>query len=209
MNMKFSAKIAAAALLLTSFQGFADVVTGKLEFVKKPPFAGLLYVEGSGGSDKKPLIDQKDKQFTTKIAVGSPNNTMMFKNSDTFDHNIYANDGKQKVKFDVGLMTPNNQTQITINWPEETLVRIGCKIHPKMRSYIANVNSDHFHAFEFEKKVKSYDIKIDSVPGDKNKLVLMMPKYDKLVVDLKKGESKTVEVKRKGKVSATLTLNRS
>lgn len=209
MKALFSARILALLLLAVSQMSLADVITGKLEFKKKPPFAGLLYVTDDSGSDKKPLIDQKGKQFTTKIAVGSPDNVITFKNSDTFDHNIYANDGKQKVKFDVGLMTPTNQTQLTMDWPKETLVRIGCKIHPKMRSYVANVTSDHFQAFEFQKKVKSYDIKIDGVPAGKNQLKLLMPKYDKLTIDLKKGETKTIEVKRKGKLRGSLTLTRA
>lgn len=201
--------IVAATIALTSVNVYADVVSGKLEFKKKAPFTGLLYVPGSGSSDKKPMIDQKGKAFTTKIAVGSPSNTIVFKNSDTFDHNIYANDAKQKVKFDVGLMTPGNATQIQMDWPEETLVRVGCKIHPKMRGYVANVKSDHFFAFPFKKKVKSYEFKIDNVPGDKNKLILMMPKYGKMTIELKKGESKTIEVKRKKKVKGSLTISRS
>lgn len=201
--------IVAAALLFGSACVHADVINGKIEFVKKAPYTGLLYVPGSGQSVKSPMIDQKDKAFTTSIAVGSPNNTIKFKNSDTFDHNIYANDRKQKVKFDVGLMTPGNATELKMEWPEETLVRIGCKIHPKMRGYVANVSSDHFHAFEFKKKVKSYDFKIEQVPGDKNQLILLMPKYPKQTIDIKKGESKTIDIQRKGKTKATLTISRT
>jgi hypothetical protein len=37
----------------------------------------------------------------------------------------------------------------------------------------------------------------------------MMPKYGKVTIDLKKGESKTIEVKRKKKVKGTLTISRS
>ncbi|NQZ06868.1 MAG: hypothetical protein HRT35_06875 [Algicola sp.] len=210
MKATFTAPlIVAATLALTSINGYADVVSGKLEFKKKAPFTGLLYVPGSGSSTKKPMIDQKGKAFTTKIAVGSPGNTIVFKNSDTFDHNIYANDAKQKVKFDVGLMTPNNSMQLKMDWPAETLVRVGCKIHPKMRGYVANVKTDHFYPFPFKKKVKSYDFKIIDVPSDKNQLILMMPKYGKMTIELKKGESKTIEVKRKKKVKGTLTISRS
>lgn len=210
--MKVLSAVKAVCLTLTLVMGqsaIADTISGKLEFTKKPPFAGVIYVAGSGSSEKKPAIDQKGKAFTTKIAVGVPNEMIDFINSDTFNHNIYANDKKQNVKFDVGLMTPDNATQIKIDWPNETLVRVGCKIHPKMRSYIANIKSDHFQALSFEKKVKNYDISIKQVPGDKHQVVLLMPKYDKLTVELKKGESKTVEITRKGKPRGSLTLTRS
>ena len=199
------------ALLLVGWltpQVMADVISGELTFTKKPPFTGILYVEGTGSSAKSPLVDQKDKAFTTKIAVGAPSNDIKFKNSDTFDHNIYANDSKQKVKFDVGLMTPGNDISMTMDWPQDTLVRIGCKIHPKMRGYIANVNSDHYHAFDFQKKVKSYKFSIEGVPGSADKVVLLMPKYDTQTITLAKGQTQTVDVTRKGKVRATLTLTR-
>lgn len=214
MKLFVTAKsVLASALLigttLTSGMATADVISGKLEFIKKPPFTGILYVPGSGNTAKSPAIDQKDKAFTTKIAVGSPDNIMQFSNSDTFDHNIYANDSKQKVKFDVGLMTPGNATKLKMVWPAESLVRIGCKIHPKMRSYVANINSDHFHSFAFEKKVKNYDFKIEQVPEDKNKLILMMPKYGKINIELKQGETKTIEIKRKKKVKGSLTITRT
>lgn len=204
-------------LILTLFSltlGFsaattADEIKGKLSFVKRPAFTGVIYVPANGSKDKKPLIDQQGKAFTTKVAVGSPNNVITFKNSDTFDHNIYASDRKQNVKFDVGLMTPNNSTELAMDWTDDSLIRIGCKIHPKMRSYIANINSDYFHAFEFQKKVKDYEFSIKDVPSDKSQVVLMMPKYPPQKIELKKGENKTVEIVRKGKVKATLEISRN
>jgi hypothetical protein len=209
MKSVFTAKVLLlAAFLISCTTATADTIKGKIEFVKKPPFTGILYIGDSGGDKKQPMIDQQDKAFTTKIAVGIPNDIIKFSNSDTFDHNIYANDAKQKVKFDVGLMTPGHSTKLKMVWPDDSLVRIGCKIHPKMRSYVANINSRFYHAFQFTKKVKSYQFSIAKVPDDKSQLTLIMPKYDKLTIELKKGESKTVEVKRKGKVKATLTLSR-
>lgn len=206
----FSTKLIITILLLIgSNAATADVISGKLEFTKKPPFTGILYIPESGNKPKNPEINQKDKAFTSKVAVGSPQSIIAFKNSDIFNHNIYANDSKQKVKFDVGLMTPGNATKLKMVWPQDSLVRIGCKIHPKMRAYVANVSSDHFHIFPFEKKVKSYDFKIEQVPSDKEQLTLMMPAYETLLINLKKGESKEITVKRKGKDRGTLTLTRS
>jgi hypothetical protein len=209
MKSNFKAQCAIAlSLLLLTLSANADVISGKIEFIKKPPFTGLLYVADGGPADEQPVLDQKGKAFTRKIAVGSPSKNIKFMNSDTFDHNVYANDAKQKVKFDVGLMSPGNNSVLSMDWPEETLVRVGCKIHPKMRTYIANVKSKHFQSFEFSKKIKSYDIKIDRVSSNSNQLVLLMPKYDKLTIELKKGESKTLDVLRKGKVKGKLTLTR-
>lgn len=208
--MKNTIKYLSVVLSLICFSSstLADEISGKITFVKKPSFTGILYVSDTQGNAKKPLIDQQGKAFTTKVAVGSPNDVITFKNSDTFDHNIYASDRKQNVKFDVGLMTPNNATDLNIDWADNSLIRIGCKIHPKMRSYIANINSDYFHAFEFEKKVKEYDFSISDVPSDKNQVVLLMPKYQPQTIEIKKGETKTVDITRKGKVKGSLTITR-
>lgn len=210
MNTKFTSRVISALLaIVICLPTYADTITGKITFVKRPPFTGILYVVDGGKASQSPTIDQKDKAFTTAIAVGHPGDTITFSNSDSFEHNIYASDKKQKVKFDVGLMSPNNKTEMQMDWNNNTLVRIGCKIHPKMRGYIANIDSSVYHAFEFERKVKEYDIKIDNVPADKTALELMLPKYPNNQIELKKGETKTIDIKRKGKVKATLTLTRS
>ena len=207
--MKSIKSLLVCTLLLTSLNISADVISGKIEFVKRPAFTGLLYVANTGNKDKHPMIDQKDKQFTNKITVGSPSNIVSFKNSDTLDHNVYASDKKQNVTFDIGLMAPQNSAEIAMDWSEESLVRIGCKIHPKMKSYVANVNTDFFHAFEFEKKIKSYEFEIQKVPAKEQTVVLLMPKYEKQTFTLKKGETKTIDIQNKGKTKATLTVSRS
>jgi hypothetical protein len=66
-----------------------------------------------------------------------------------------------------------------MDWPDETLVRVDCKIHPKMRGYAANVKTVHFYPFPFKKKVKSYNFKIDDVPSEKKQLILVMKKHPK------------------------------
>ena len=115
--MKNTIKYLLVVLSLIGFSStsWADEISGKITFVKKPSFTGILYVSDTKGNAKKPLIDQKGKAFTAKVAVGSPNDVITFKNSDTFDHNIYASDRKQNVKFDVGLMTPNNTIDLNLD----------------------------------------------------------------------------------------------
>jgi len=95
-----------------------------------------------------------------------------------------------------------------MDWAKDTIVRIGCKIHPKMRAYIANINSDHFQIFEFQKKKKTYSVHITDVPTLNREITLMIPKYDAITITLNKGENKTIDITKKGKVRGTLTLAR-
>lgn len=201
--------ITASVLALGLFSGsvLADALTGKISFSKKAPYVGVLYAK-TGTGPTAAQVDQKDKVFDKKIVVVGNGGKIQFKNSDSFDHNIFANDPKTNVQFDVGLMPPGQVSSVTADWKTETLTRIGCKIHPKMRSYIANLPSDTYQIIEFQRKVKQYDIQLD-VADTQSQFVFTMPKYDPIEVSIAKGESKTVELTKKGKPRGTITLSRN
>ena len=193
-------------LLCTVFscQLLSATLTGNITFVKKPPFTGVLYANGGSGPSSAEL-DQSNKVFDKKLLVVGEGGNLKFKNSDSFQHNIFANDPNTNVKFDVGLMEQGQTKEIKADWKSGSVTRIGCKIHPKMRSYIANVPSDKFQVFEFEKKVKEYSVKLDV--GSASTFTLSIPKYDDVVVSLSQGESKSVDIMYKGKKKATMTLS--
>lgn len=187
----------------------ADTITGELSFLKKPSFAGVIYVENKGYGVRETTLDQKDKKFTRKMIVTSPGGTLTFKNSDSFEHNIYSNGINNASKFDIGLMVAGVQKKIEVNWVADSVIRVGCKIHPRMKAYIANIESSLFQVIPFEKKKTNYAIKLDGISGDQVKIKLKIPKYTDTEVTLVSGESKTVDVLKKGKKKATLTLHRS
>lgn len=200
--MKF---IVFITLSFLSTCALAEQLTGTLIFDKKAPFVGLLYANEKSKGPKQADVDQKDKQFTKKIAIIGPGGKLEFTNSDSFQHNIFANDPSTGVKFDVGLMETGQTANIAVDWTENTLTRVGCKIHPRMRTYIANVPSNSYQILEFEKKVKDYKIDLN-VNNGQNKFVLMIPKYDKVEFTLGPGEEKTLDVTRKSKKKGTLTV---
>lgn len=186
----------------------ADTIKGEINFTKKAPFAGVVYVKQQKNATSTASMDQVNKQFTKKVTLGAPGSEVLFKNGDEFDHNIFANDLKNNIAFDIGLMPSGQEATLKMDWKEDSMVRIGCKIHPKMRSYIANINSDYYQEMEFQKKVKNYPVTISDVPADQTEVILMIPKYDDAVLKLNKGESKTVDITKKGKVRGSLTLTR-
>jgi len=186
----------------------ADTINGTLTFDKKAAFVGLFYANEVTQGPSAASVDQKGKLFTDKLAVVGKGGNVEFNNSDDFQHNIFANDPNTNVKFDVGLMEPGQTSNVDVDWSENTLTRVGCKIHPRMRTYIANVTTETYQVIDFQKKDKSYQINLDVAAGQ-NHFSLVIPKYDKIDISLGKGESKTVDVTRKGKKKATLTLSRS
>jgi len=186
----------------------AGELKGTISFEGRPPFAALLYAVNGQQSQASALIDQKDREFTQRMVVSGVGREIAFQNSDDVDHNIYANDIKNKASFDVGLMPPGSSSKVTADWNENVLVRIGCKIHPKMRSYIATVNSKHYQVLEFNKNAKTFAVAIAQLPDDASTFKLMLPKYDTLEVSLAIGESKTVTITKKGRARGTMTLQR-
>lgn len=207
--MKFAIKTSLLAITFaTSLTSMADTLSGTIVFDRKAPFAGALYAKENSAGNTKAEMDQTNKVFDKKIvAVGNGGN-IEFKNSDEFQHNIFANDPNSGAQFDVGLMESGSKSELAVTWRENTLTRIGCKIHPKMRSYILNVPTKTFQLFEFEKKVKEYKVELKNVDSATESFVLSIPKYDDLEVNLAEGESKTVDILKNGKRKGQLTLIR-
>ncbi|MBQ4889075.1 hypothetical protein J8L86_04400 [Shewanella sp. MMG014] len=186
---------------------FAAEITGTISFIKKPPMVGIVYVPSSQSDQYAPVIDQVDKQFTSKMAVVNAGNLVTFKNSDDVEHNVFANDTSQSAKFDVGLMSPGGEKKIKVDWDKNSIVRVGCKIHPKMRTYLAAIDTPFHQILEFQKGTQEYTFSIKNVPADSNKVVFSIPKYDLLTVELTSGSIWTAEITKKGKVRGLLTIN--
>jgi len=185
----------------------ADVIKGELSFTKKPAKAAVFYELKSVFNPVDGEINQANKAFTEKVGVASHNAQLVLKNNDDLEHNVFANDMTQNVQFDVGLMAPGSHKNLKAQWKENTLVRIGCKIHPKMRSYVANIPSDNFVSFEFKNKEKVSLFELKEVTG--NAYVLLIAGMDTINVMIEKGESKEIDIMRKGKKKGQLKLSRS
>lgn len=187
----------------------AGTLTGDFVFKKRPPRGALIYFMEDRSLKTETNIDQKNTAFTKTIAVGAKGSTVKFFNSDTINHNIYANDRESQVNFDIGLAPPGSSFEQKITWEEGTMVRISCKIHPKMRAWIASVPSKYHATVTFPRKTKKLSFEITDVPDSISKIKIWMPGYNAIEVDLPKGNSKAVELKRKKKKRGTLTLARN
>ncbi|MCL1067945.1 hypothetical protein L2735_14210 [Shewanella olleyana] len=167
---------------------------------------GIAYVPSQTVSEFSPEIDQLDKQFTTKMAVVNSGNKVIFKNSDNVEHNVFANDLSQSAKFDVGLMTPGGKKEITVDWQDNSIVRVGCKIHPKMRTYLASINTPFHKIIEFSKDTQEYTFVINNIPDDAKQVLFAIPKYDLITLDISSGSDWSSDITKKGKVRGQITI---
>lgn len=185
----------------------ADTVKGTLNFIKKPAKAGVVYEIKSSFNKVTGTINQENKEFIELIGVASHQGELKMNNNDKFEHNIFANDLQQDIKFDIGLMPPGTSQNIVADWKPNSIVRIGCKIHPKMRSYVANIPSDNYKSFELNSKEKSFSFELNNV--SESKVTLLLAGMDNIELSLAKGESKTVDIIRKGKSQGQLSISRN
>lgn len=191
-----------------NFSQQTDII-GTFKFKKRNPGVALLYFDQDKGLKvSKPSLDQMYKTFVKPLLVVNPGAEITFKNSDSVDHNIYASDKKQNVKFDVGLIATGADSQYKVEWDKGKVVKLRCKIHPKMKTYIANIESEYHKVVPFEKKQKEVSFELKDVPSQLETIEIWLPKYNELNVNLKPGETKTIELKRKGKLKGTLELER-
>ncbi len=184
-------------------------LSGQFSFLRKPSRVALIYFSEDKGLKQGLTIDQKGKQFLSQIAVGSPGVVITFKNSDKIDHNIYADDKRLGIKFDLGLMRAGSNFSGTqpISWEAGEVVKIGCKIHPKIRFYAVSLTSRYHRVLEFNgEKVTSFRFEVP--PGKLTKVAVWLPKYDPINVSIKPGERKDIELKKKGKLRGTLFITR-
>lgn len=194
--------------LMTAPWLFAQDLEAVFEFSSKPPEVGLIYLPENKELKSGPVIDQKDREFTQGIFVGSPGSEMVITNSDDTDHNVYAGDAEAGANFDVGLAPPGSETKQNIDWKEDMVVKVGCKIHPKMRTYVANISSKYHQIIEFDRSQKSISMNLDTFPNELKKVTVWLPRYDPIEVSLAKGESTTVTLIKSGKERGKLTLKR-
>ena len=211
------------ALVQPSYSG---TITGTFLFTKSPPDAAVVYIRDMNAPSHVAEIDQKGIQFTKKFDVSSTGTDVIFTNSDPVKHNLFANSYKTDTKFDVGLIPPNKAVEIPVQWPEDTLIRIGCKIHRNMRTYIANIKSEKYTIVDFVRKSRwkskkgfksysetkrankadKYDFKLLDVPDDTKSVTIMLPHTDLIEVELELSEEKEVIISRRGKQLGTLKL---
>jgi hypothetical protein len=200
--------------VVSSFSS-VDAATLKGEFVfkKKAPKAAIIWFEEDTSLKSEAVIDQKNTQFTHLLAVGPKGSNVIFKNSDSINHNIYANDKESKITFDIGLAAPGSTLKQPITWEEGKLVKISCKIHPKMIAWIGSISSNHFRVVQFKKKQKKATFEITGVPDNFTKVKVLMPLYNVIEAAPAPGTPVSFDLfkkqKKKSKASGRITLTRS
>lgn len=205
-----SASLTLGLILGLSGAAFPGTLVGTFTFTEAPPSLALIYFtdDHSLGKPAQAVLVQKDKKFDQKMVVGAKGSKVVFMNSDSVEHNIYSNDLKAGVNFDAGLLPPGQESKVDLSWEDGMVVKIGCKIHPRMQAYVANTGGSHSEVVEFKPTDRVGEFKLAGVPDNASKVRIWFPKHDVLDVTIEKGKSAKLDITEKGKVDGTLSLTR-
>lgn len=98
----------------------------------RPPLftlSALLALLPSAAWTAEVVVDQKDKQFSTKEIRIKTGDTVKFVNSDSYFHNVFSlSDAKT---FDLGSY-PQGQSRV-VKFDTPGVVDVECAIHPSMK----------------------------------------------------------------------------
>ena len=120
---------------------------------------------------KSHTIDQNQMQFKPHVTVVVKGDTVVFKNTDKFMHNIFSDSECCKVNQNTKINTSLNKT---INGLGSILFI--CNLHPEMQTYVLSLANPYFHKAELTReKVNGKSIykgtyKIDNIPVGKYKV---------------------------------------
>lgn len=194
-------------------------LSGEFRWLGPPPEVALVYAAEDRGLTQAVAVDQQGKAFIhwhpqspkslSKLVVGSPGETVTFTNSSMIGHNVYANDPRLRVQFDLGLLPPaSDLTKLhPITWPAGEVLRLGCKIHPGMRLYIASLASRYYTEIEFN-GAAVVPFTLETLPASVTKVAVWLPEYDPIEVAIKPGETQEVRLEKGGKPQGVVVLKR-
>jgi plastocyanin len=200
---------AVLSLLIQAPAALADTIVAKLHFDSALPFTGILYVPDEKALPLRAVLDQKDKAFSLPLVTASPGAELEIRNSDDFEHNIYADDRQQTgIALDLGTIAAHDEMKLPVKWKGDSLLRLGCKIHPKMKTYVANIKSQHAATIPFVRGQQDYDVILVGVPAHLPEVRLLLPNLPMFSATLKVGESITLPIQMQTRAIGRIELTR-
>ncbi len=106
---------------------------------------------------ERPVIDQKNRNFTPHVLPVLVGTTVEFKNSDPFKHNMFSPDGE---RYNLGTWVAEKGRSYTFTRPG--VYRQLCNIHPEMLAYIVVLETPYFALTD-----KEGNFEIAGVPSGK------------------------------------------
>jgi hypothetical protein len=145
--MKRGIPMSIAVLVGITSAAFSGTISGTVQATGMRDSANaVVYIEKIPGQTFPPpaepvLMDQRGKEFLTKVLPVVAGTTVEFRNSDSFDHNVFTPD-KCGGKFDLGAWANGESREHTFTEPCEAVML--CSLHPEMMAYVIVMDTPYF-----------------------------------------------------------------
>ena len=145
--MKRAIPASIAVLVACTGVVFSGSISGTVQATGMRDSANaVVYVEQIPGKTFQPpaepvLMDQRGKEFVPKVLPVVMGTTVAFRNSDSFNHNVFTPD-RCGGKFDLGAWANGESRERTFAEPCEAVML--CSLHPEMMAYVIVVDTPYF-----------------------------------------------------------------
>ena len=189
-------------LAFVAAQLSAASIDGTVTYLRGAPPAVLVWLpqDASWQPSGPIMVDQRQEAFLPLIAVAPPNSSIEIRNSDQQQHNVFS----LAPELDLGLGAPGSTLHLNVTWPNGSVVRHGCKIHPQMQLWVASIASAWHTVTVIPEGALSVGFQLREVPTTCTTLSLWSPRGEPLTIPLTNGKT---PILRKNAVVGTLTLN--
>ncbi len=193
------------ALLLPAVTMDAASFNGTIAFDQAPPPAVLVWLpEDHGWTLSAPVvIDQRDQVFQPVIAVAPSGAQIQVRNGDAVRHNVFSLAPEQ----DLGLGDPGSVLDLPVSWPNGSVVRHGCKIHPQMRLWVAALDTVHHRVVTFTGVALTADFTLPDIPPGTTRLAFWSPRGEPAELAVEDREKRQA-IMRQGVAIGALTVRR-
>ncbi|MDX2471141.1 MAG: hypothetical protein QNL04_11255 [SAR324 cluster bacterium] len=189
---------------------FSATLSVTYSFKGKAPKAALLYFTQDKSNKSAATLSQNNKKFDPLLITIAKGKSLSITNNDGVDHNVFVNNQQQGIKFDIGLKKPGEVAKIPAQWPKDELIRLSCKIHSKMRAWVAVLDSKYSLVSRFNKSTKSksgdYQFTLKGIPSEYTKIKILIPSYQTLDLDLTKNKLKKFPLHKRRKTKGFVQI---
>jgi hypothetical protein len=165
----------------------AATIEGTVTYLRGAPPAVLVWLpQDASWQPATPIIvDQRQETFMPILAVAPPGSAIEIRNSDQQQHNVFS----LAPEVDLGLGAPGSSLRLNVTWPNGSVVRHGCKIHPQMQLWVASIASAWHTVMIIPEGTLTAAFQLREVPAGLTTLSLWSPRGEPRTSPIADGDS--------------------
>ncbi|OUS29360.1 hypothetical protein A9Q99_09675 [Gammaproteobacteria bacterium 45_16_T64] len=173
-------------------------VSGVITFSQISESLAVIYANGSQPEAKTISAELSRNGFDQDVYVVSPDSKINLKNKDNTLHRIKATDDYNDISVKLAKLQPRQKRPVKVSWRDNTIVQIRSDKGALAASYVANIPSAAYQVVEFKVGKSSHGFSFVTIPPGADKVTILIPNHDPVVVSFASGGSQLIPLVKKG-----------